>query len=219
MPLPFAMPPRLQVTLPILNDTATSFSCVSVVMMPSEASELPSFERLFTRSGIPAAIGAMSSGCPMTPVDATTISFGEMPRACAARSLIFSAISIPSALQVLAFPLLQITACAVPSARCFFVTVSGAPFTRFVVYTAAADAGTSDRIMARSFFTLFFLIPQCTPPAVNPFAAHTPPLTSSIISSFILRSQGRSPHPVPGPDSCSGSRRPKRPFPDYQNVT
>ena len=88
-------------------------------------------------------MGAKFSGSPMTPVEATTISSAAMPKAFAAIALIFSAISIPSALQVLALPLLQITAWAVPFARCFFVTSSGAPFTKLVVYTAAQDAGTA----------------------------------------------------------------------------
>ena len=47
--------------------------------------------------------------------------------------LICSAISMPLALQVLALPLLQMMACALPSARCCFVTTSGAPLTRLVV--------------------------------------------------------------------------------------
>ena len=81
-------------------------------------------------------------GCPMTPVEATIISSGEMPKAFAARALISSAISMPFALQVLALPLLQITAWAMPLDRCFFVTVRGAPLTRLVVYTAAALHGT-----------------------------------------------------------------------------
>ena len=52
----------------------------------------------------------MIIGCPITPVEATTTSSGAMPRAWAVRALICSAISIPLALQVLALPLLQITA-------------------------------------------------------------------------------------------------------------
>ena len=82
---------------------------------------------------MPLAIGVMLSGWPMTPVDATTTSSARIPRASAVKLLICSAMSMPSALQVLAFPLLQMTACAVPSAMCVFVTVRGAPFTRFVV--------------------------------------------------------------------------------------
>ena len=82
---------------------------------------------------MPAAIGAMSSGWPITPVEATTTSSAGMPRAFAVRSHIASATSTPSALQVFALPLLQITACARPFCRCAFVTAIGAPLTRFAV--------------------------------------------------------------------------------------
>ena len=72
-------------------------------------------------------------------------------------------------------PLLHITARALPSARCALVTVSGAPLTRFVVYTAAALHMVSLTIIARSFFVLPALMPQFMPPARNPFALQTPP--------------------------------------------
>ena len=133
---------------------------VSVVMIAAQASVLPSGFSFPARRGIPFAMGAMGSGWPMTPVEATTTSCGEMERASATRLLMVSAISIPSALQVFALPLLQMTAWAFPSARCALVTVSGAPFTRFVVYTAAALAGTLLVIRARSFFSGFFRMPQ-----------------------------------------------------------
>ena len=79
-----------------------------------------------------------------------------------------SAISMPSALQVLALPELQITARALPSAICALVTVRGAPLTRFVVYTAAAEASASLNISDRSFFEVFLRIPQWTPEAEKP---------------------------------------------------
>ena len=82
------------------------------------------------------------------------------PTASAARVHIARAISRPLSLQVLALPLLQITAWAIPSDRFSFVTVSGAPLTRLVVYTAAAEAGTRLRISARSFLVRFLRIPQ-----------------------------------------------------------
>jgi hypothetical protein len=88
---------------------------------------------------------------------------------------------MPSALHVLALPLLQSTGCAMPSDMCCFVTVRGAPLTRFVVYTAAAEAGTSLYISARSRFVLFLRIPQCMPDAEKPFAAQTPPSIICIV--------------------------------------
>ena len=69
----------------------------------------------------------------MTPVDATITSVFATPVCVSTRADILSAISMPSALQVLALPLLQITACAFPSAIWALVTVRGAPFTRLVV--------------------------------------------------------------------------------------
>ena len=81
----------------------------------------------------PAAMGAISSFCPMTPVEATATSSGEMPSACPVRAHMASAISTPSALQVLALPLLQMMAWAQPSEMWTLVTSRGAPFTRLVV--------------------------------------------------------------------------------------
>ena len=133
MPLPLAMPPIRQVFPPRVNSTAISFFTVSVVMMPSAASSLPSGFRAAVRAGIPSAMGVMSRGCPMTPVDATATSEGSIERAFARRTQVSSATASPSALQVLALPLLQMTARQVPSAMCRFVTARGAPFTRFEV--------------------------------------------------------------------------------------
>ena len=76
-------------------------------------------------------------------MEATTTSWGSMPRAWAAKSHMAWAFSTPSALQVLALPELQMTALAAPSAMFFWVTRMGAPFTRFWVYTAAAAQGFS----------------------------------------------------------------------------
>ena len=133
MPLPFAIPPMRQVFPPSSNSTATDFLTVSVVMMPSAARSLPSALRPFASSEMPSAIGAISSGCPITPVDATTTSAALIFSSPAASAAISSATASPFGAQVLAFPLLQIIACAWPSAICCFVTAIGAPFTRFVV--------------------------------------------------------------------------------------
>ena len=151
MPLPLAIPPMRQVFPPSSNSTASCFSSVSVVMIASQAAVLPPALSPAASAGTAAAMGAISSFWPITPVEATTMSSGLSPSSRAASPLIFSAISMPSALQVLALPLLQMTACALPSERCRLVTMSGAPLTRFVVYTAAALAFTSLKIIARSF--------------------------------------------------------------------
>ena len=133
IPEPFAIPPMRHSFPSISKETATCFICVSVVIIPSAAASLLFSARPPTSAGIPEAKGAISIGRPITPVEAITISSGVSPSASAASLLTLFAISMPSALQVLAFPLLQITACAFPSFKCSFVTVMGAPFTRFVV--------------------------------------------------------------------------------------
>ena len=106
MPEPLAMPPRCAVLPPRENSTAADLTFVSVVSMASAAGR-PSVERPETSASMPAAMGEMSSLWPMTPVEATTTSLAGMPSASAARAHIFCATSSPSALQVLALPLLQ----------------------------------------------------------------------------------------------------------------
>ena len=59
---------------------------------------------------MPAAMGSSDSGWPMTPVEATTTSAAGTPVYCSTRAHMPSAISTPSALQVLALPLLHTTA-------------------------------------------------------------------------------------------------------------
>ena len=59
---------------------------------------------------MPAAMGAMSSGWPMTPVEATTTSVAGTPACFSTSAHISRAISTPFALQVLALPLLQMMA-------------------------------------------------------------------------------------------------------------
>ena len=110
MPLPLAMPPIRQVLPPSSNSAAISFGMVSVVMMPKAASRPPSSLSLDTSSPMPFLMGSRLRGCPITPVDATTTSEGLMPKASAAKAAMPSAISMPSALQVLALPELHMTA-------------------------------------------------------------------------------------------------------------
>ena len=94
----------------------------------------------------------MFSSCPMTPVEATTKSEGLSPVARAARAHISSACSWLLGAQALAFPELATMAWASPFSRWSIVTYSGAAFTRFMVYTAAAAQGCSETMSARSFF-------------------------------------------------------------------
>ena len=88
-------------------------------MIASAAAVAVRADRPAASAGMPAAIGSMSSGWPMTPVEATTTSsVGHAERICARAAHIASAISMPLALQVLALPLLQTIAWRMPSARC-----------------------------------------------------------------------------------------------------
>ena len=165
MPLPLAMQPMRHSTPPAVKLTAISLLCVSVVIIASAAGAL-SAPRAFTSSGIPRSKGSMLMAWPMTPVEATMTSSGAMPSSAASRAQVVSAMYSPFALQVFALPLLQIIALAKPSARCLFVTVSGAPLTRFCVYTAAAAARFSEYMSARSRFVRFLRTPQYTPAAL-----------------------------------------------------
>ena len=101
-------------------------------MMASAAALLSSPNAAISGS-MPLAMGSMSSVFPMTPVEATTMSLAGILSALPSRSHIWVAISTPFALQVLALPLLQIIACAYPSATFALVTAIGAPCTRFCV--------------------------------------------------------------------------------------
>lgn len=66
MPLPLAMPPRVQIAPPSGKVTAASFFTVSVVMMASAAKEPPSVDRPATSAGSPASMGSREREGPMT---------------------------------------------------------------------------------------------------------------------------------------------------------
>ena len=133
MPLPFAIAPIVQGLPSSSKRTAMLFCTVSVVMIACAAASAPSAESPLTSACIPFSIGVRSMGCPITPVDATMTSFAGIPVKRDVRSHMAAAFSTPSALQVLAIPLLQITARALPFFKCSRVTVMGAPQTRFCV--------------------------------------------------------------------------------------
>ena len=132
IPEPLAIPPILHSVPSISKERATSFSIVSVVIIAAAASWLL-FPSALTKSSILDAMGFISNGWPITPVEATTTSSLLMPVYFSVRAHISCAISIPLALQVFAFPLLHIIAIAFPSFILSLVTAIGAPFTRFWV--------------------------------------------------------------------------------------
>ena len=135
MPLPLAMPPSLHVLPPRGKRTATSLETVSVVMMASAARVPPAGVSSSESASLPKFFwkGSSVMGWPITPVEATITSSAFTPMYCSTREHMPSAISMPLALQVLALPLLQMTACAMPFSTCFCVTRMGAPLTRFCV--------------------------------------------------------------------------------------
>ncbi len=154
MPLPLATPPMRTVLPPTVVSTAASFFTVSVVMMAWPAASLASADRsrAAQRAGIAASTAFTLIRWPMTPVELTSTSSGLQPRAWAAAAHMRSAFSSPWGAQALAFPLLAMTARALPSARCLRSTWMGAALTAFFVNTAAAAQSTSETISATSFF-------------------------------------------------------------------
>ena len=80
----------------------------------------------------------------MTPVEATSTLSVLTPSAFAAASQHLSAFSSPIGAQAFALPLFARIALARPSLRCSLVICSGAAFTAFFVYTAAAAQSVSE---------------------------------------------------------------------------
>src|SRR5580693_8302755 len=134
---------------------------VSVVMMArvNSAKDLAMRWRARTKRGIAFTIFCQRSGTPMTPVEHTRICEGcKRPSSRASFSAVVAAAERPSEpVQQLALPELTITPrmrCA-DWRRCNCEAITGAAFTRFVVNTAAADAGVSLINMAKSSFDVF----------------------------------------------------------------
>ena len=131
---------------------------------------------------MPAMRRSTGMRCPMTPVDATSTSFGSMPSVFAVSSALRFASARPGApVQAFAQPLLARMACMRPPLTTSRSYSTGAAATAFVVNTAAAAQGASATTSATSLRPLYF-IAAGTPAARNPFAAHTPP---SIVLTFM----------------------------------
>src|SRR5262245_24453137 len=119
----------------------------------------------------------------MTPVDATSTCSGAQPTNRAVSDAICRATFIPaSPVQALAHPLFTTIARATPPdlPRWSIDTRTGAAWARLVVNTAAAEAGRSDTISARSSPWLD-LMPALTPDARNPPGVVMPPAVISRI--------------------------------------
>src|SRR6266404_3300718 len=175
MPAPLAHPTRW-IRLPaILKDAEAVFGRVSVVQMASESSakERADGRRFREREGSARRIFSMGSWTPITPVEQTNNSCGTSAIRRAASSFVRSATVSPEApVAQLALPALTTTARMRPldSRRFFFERVTGAATTRFCVNTAAAEAGKSLEISARSSAPVFFK-PQAVAAKRNPLGS------------------------------------------------
>src|SRR5882724_141094 len=179
MPTPLAIPPRVTVRPPISQRSAASFVRVSVVRMASAAACPPCGESDFTSVGMAARILSIGSGWPMTPVAPTSTCEAGIRSRSATCLTISRASRMPrSPLQTLEQPLLTTIVCRAPPRACSMETSTGAPFTWFVVNTAAERAGEGEWMRARSFLPLG-LMPAATPAARMPGTAVTPPSSHS----------------------------------------
>ena len=175
MPDPFAQPPMTTSRPSISVETATSFGCVSVVMIERAKRLPPSLLRFtFPRFCRTSAIG---SSTPINPVLPMSTSSASTPRYAAARAVISSASDIPCLpTEQLAHPLLATTARALPLRIRRWLTVTDGDSTLFWLNIPAAVAGASDATIPRSSASApAVLMPAYVPPAVNPSADATPP--------------------------------------------
>ena len=177
MPEPLEMPPAVTVLPLISTCTACSFLTVSVVMIALAASSEPAALSLkeAIRASMPSSTAAMLSSCPITPVEPVRTRSASMPKASAAHFCIFFALSMSLGAHALALPELAIIAIAFPLFTVSISSCTGAALTLLRVNSPAAAQSHSETIRARSFFVFPFLIPALMPPALNPFAAVTPP--------------------------------------------
>ena len=141
MPLPLEMPPSLTVLPPVSTSAAASLGMVSVVMMAVAAALEPSALNDLTSSGMPAAMGSMGSTWPMTPVEATTTSWGSMPQGLGGQ--IAHGLCLFLAVGVAGVGVAGVAdhRPGVSVGDVFPRHQMGAPLTRFWVYTAAAAQG------------------------------------------------------------------------------
>src|SRR6266403_5239655 len=175
MPAPLAQPTRW-IRLPdILKVADAVFGRVSVVQMASDSSakERADGRRLRASDGKARRIFSIGSCTPITPVEQTKSSCGASSIRRAASSFVRCATLSPCGpVAQLALPALTTTARMRPldSRRFFFESTTGAATTRFCVKTAAAEAGTSLEISARSSAPVFFK-PQAVAAKRNPLGS------------------------------------------------
>src|SRR5216683_7220543 len=161
MPAPFAQPTRWMRLPDILKVADAVLGRVSVVQIASESSakERADARRLRASDGSARRIFSTGSCTPITPVEQTNNSAGVSNMRRAASSLVRCATTAPRPpVAQLALPALTTTPRMQPldSRRFLFERMTGAATTRFCVNTAAAEAGTSLEMRARSSAPVFF---------------------------------------------------------------
>ena len=169
MPAPFATPTtRALVFGPSGTRCSARFSKRSVVMIARTKSSSPSARAPRTSRGVACTMRSIGSGCPITPVDATSTRFLSQPMARAAYSAIAAASNTPlSPVQALALPLLTMMARATPALTLLSDSSTGAARTRFWVNTAAVGTSSSATTSPRSGRPRR-LMPATMPANLNP---------------------------------------------------
>ena len=169
MPAPFACALRRTVPPGRSMSSVARFSKASVVMIAAVKSASPSARSCPAARARPLTIACVSSGTPMTPVEATATCSCGTPAAIAAAPCIFAASSRPRP-PVAAFALPEFAATARrPSsrARCFVTTTGAARTPERVNRAALVASRTSQTSRPTSGFPDAFR-PAATPAARKP---------------------------------------------------
>src|SRR3989338_439373 len=168
IPAPFTIPASTAF-LPFKEQVAEEILTKrSVVRIASAACKKKSSERAAAAFSIPLLMFSMGIATPIIPVEEGITSPGSIPSLAPTSRHIISASRTPLApVHALALPLLTTTAWMNPRLIRLIPTSTGAALTLLVVKSAAAVAGSSEKIKARSFF-LLFLMPQATPANLKP---------------------------------------------------
>src|ERR1700722_18046207 len=204
MPEPLAHPRRRTCFPPMRNFAAAHFERVSVVRMARLNFSNAAASELEQRTSCGSALSIFStrSGTPITPVEHTKTSCGLQPsKPESFAAVLREAVSPGEPVQQFAFPELTITARILwrDLCKCSRERRTGAACTRFVVKTAAAEAGVLLVSKARS--RPFFLRPQAVAAKVKPrgmFALEGP--------DFMRRTLAWRTHPGPA-TQCVLARR------------
>src|SRR3989338_5233283 len=203
IPAPFTIPASTAF-LPFKEQVAEEILTKrSVVRIASAACKKESSERAAAAFSIPLLMFSMGIATPIIPVEEGITSPGSIPSlAPTSRHIISASRTPPAPVHALALPLLTTTAWMNPRLIRLIPTSTGAALTLLVVKSAAAVAGRSEKIKARSFF-LLFLMPQVTP-------ANLKPGTVILVIDFTAGLRG-SPQPFPSQRGRSASKQGRRP--------